>query len=173
MVDNALPVNYLPTYEPKPRNNGPLVVGTLRLLEPAKGICWMRSPSLSSVVDAPRQNWVFWKSGAVAQGTDTATSNRRSCSVLRLDREQGAILRQPKYLSACIPHRGMECKGASKQTRHDLPAIGTMCLCPRRIIKHNVTGLLVPVGARPRSMADAIETLSAISELRQAHAQCE
>lgn len=160
IVDNVLPANCLAPYEPQSSHSPNPVVGTMCLLDPAKGIDVL----IEAVADLKQRSVVVELRIA---GTGLAKENLEKL-VATLDIEtqvhfvgwvddQLSFYRQLDIF--VLPSHSeewglviVEAQAAS------VPVIATSTRGPRRIIKDGVTGLLVPIGD-PIAMADAIKKL--------------
>jgi glycosyltransferase involved in cell wall biosynthesis len=178
IVDNALPVDHIAPYKPHSSLSSRPIIGTMMLLEPAKGV--------DVLIDAMAQ---LKQQGITAElriaGTGPAKQHLEE-HVQALDiKEQvhflGWVEDQLSFYQQLdlfvLPSHSeewglviVEAQAAS------LPVIATRTRGPKRIIEHGVTGLLVPI-ADPTAMADAIENLVTDHELserlaRAGHAKC-
>lgn len=159
VVDNALPVEKLPAFAPRPLPPAP-TIGTLRLLEPAKGV-----DILIEAIALLAQQGMRLPLRIGSDGT-------QACKLKALARERGiddlvtftgyVADRAVFYRSLDIyvlPSRHEEWGiGLVEAQAASLPVIATDCLGPLRLIEDGKTGLIVP-RENPQAMADAIAKL--------------
>lgn len=160
VVDNALPLDSLPSYKRRKKWTGQPVIGTLRLLEPAKGV--------DTLIDAIG---ILAKRGLRLQtriGSNGSQKQMLMDQAARLD--IGDLVHFDGWVSDkdafygqlniyVLPSKAEEWGiGIVEANAARLPVIATRTLGPKRIVKHEQTGLLVEVDD-PVSMADAIERL--------------
>ena len=173
VIDNAVPFDSLPDYAPKsPTANGP-IIGTLRLLEPAKGIDVLIDAMTILAKRDRRFKTRIGSTGSQEQKLRARASNAGLEDIIEFS---GWIADKAEFLESLdiyvLPSRAEEWGiGIVEANVARLPVIATACLGPKRIVKDGETGLLVPI-EDPVAMADAIERLVDDHELRQrlAHA---
>lgn len=176
VVDNALPVHALAPYQPKPRHNDGPVVGTLRLLEPAKGVDVL----IEAIgILAARGRLIRTRIGSSGSEEQKLRQRVRSLGLTNLVEFTGWVSDRAKFLDSLdiyvLPSRAEEWGiGIVEANVARLPVIATACLGPKRIVKDGETGVLVPIGD-PAAMADAIQRLVDDSQLcgRLAHSAYE
>lgn len=177
VVDNALPVDSLAPYVPKPRRSGSPVVGTLRLLEPAKGV-----DVLIEAIGLLAARGERFRARIGSSGSQEARLRAR-VNALGLDglvEFVGWVDDKAAFFESLdiyvLPSRAEEWGiGIVEANAARLPVVATACLGPRRIVRDGETGLLVPT-EDPVAMADAIGRLLADPALcerlaRAAHAR--
>jgi glycosyltransferase involved in cell wall biosynthesis len=171
VVDNALPVETLPAFAPRPLPSVP-TIGTLRLLEHAKG------------VDILIEALALLAGRGLRLPLRIGSDGTQACKLKALARERGiADLvtftgyvedREVFYRSLdlyVLPSRHEEWGiGLVEAQAASLPIIATDCLGPLRLVEDGKTGLIVP-RENPQAMADAIAKLVASPDLcaRLAH----
>jgi glycosyltransferase involved in cell wall biosynthesis len=161
VVDNALPLLELPPYKPRCFKAGEPVVGTLRLLEHAKGVdVLIRAIALLS------KRGKRYRTRIGSSGTREAALKGlvARLGVADLVEFCGWINDKDGFFDSLdiyvLPSRHEEWGiGIAEANAARLPVIATECLGPRRIIRDGLTGILVPVDDPP-AMADAIESLA-------------
>lgn len=179
IVDNALPLMSLPAYAARSFEADKAVVGTLRLLEPAKGVDVLVA---AIGVLAARGKRFRCRIGSSGSQEAALKAQARALGIADLVEFCGWIDDKPRFFDSLdiyvLPSRAEEWGiGIVEANAARLPVIATACLGPRRIIRDGETGLIVPIGD-PHAMADAIETLAgdpvrAESLARKAYAHCE
>lgn len=160
VVDNALPVETLAPYQAKPISNAQPVIGTLRLLEPAKGVDTL----IEAIAElAKRGHRLETRIGSNGSQKETLMALSQRLGVQEHVRFDGWIEDKNAYFDAMdiyvLPSRAEEWGiGVVEANAARLPVIATDTLGPKRIVEHEVTGLLVPK-ENPVAMADSIERL--------------
>lgn len=162
VLDYALPIDALPPYEARARSAGPPVVGTLRLLEPAKGV--------DVLIDAigllaARGRRIRTRIGSTGSQEKFLKARVRELGICDIVEFAGWIDDKQAFYDSLdiyvLPSRSEEWGiGIVEAYAERLPLIATACLGPKRIVKSGETGLLVPI-ADPSAMADALEKLLA------------
>lgn len=161
VVDNALPLDELPPFRPRAPTTRP-VIGTLRLLEPAKGV-----DTLIEAVALLRDRGIPLPARIGSSGSQEAKLralvDRRGLGDLVtflgwIDDKNAFYRSLDLYV---LPSRAEEWGiGIAEANAAGLPVVSTDCLGPRRIVRNGVTGLLVPPDDPP-ALADAIALLAA------------
>ncbi len=161
VVDNVYPEATLPPFEARPRRE-PLRIGTLRLLEPAKGVDVLVAAAVELV---RRGHDVRVEIGS--EGTQRAAleAQVRAAGLGERVTFHGWVADRPAFYRGLdiyvLPSRFEEWGiGILEAWAMSLPVVATACLGPKRIVADGRNGLLAPVG-EPRAMADAIERLIA------------
>ncbi len=162
VVDNALPISSLPPYEAKVRkNSGSPVVGTLRLLEPAKGV-----DVLIEAIGILAKRGTRLKTRIGSSGSMEAKLKAQVAALGISDLVEfcGWVEDKAAYFSSLdiyvLPSRSEEWGiGIVEANAARLPVVATACLGPMRIVRPGATGLLVPPGD-PAALANAIERLA-------------
>lgn len=160
VVDNVLPADALPRYEPGPKAHTNYTVGTMALLEQVKGV-----DVLIKAVAIVLQRGSNLRLRIAGTGPEK-TNLEKLVGTLGIEdqvhfagwvNDQLSFYRQLDLF--VLPSHSeewglviVEAQAAS------LPVIATSTRGPRRIIDDGLTGLLVPI-ADPTAMADAIEAL--------------
>ncbi len=161
VVDNAVPLDYLPDFTPKPPTaNGP-IVGTLRLLEPAKGVDVLIDAIAILAKRGRRFTTRIGSTGSQEQKLRAQVTREGLDDLIEFS---GWIGDKAAFFDSLdiyvLPSRAEEWGiGIVEANVARLPVIATACLGPRRIVRNEETGILVPV-EDPTAMADAIERLA-------------
>lgn len=161
VVDNAIPLDHLPDFTPKPRTAHGPVIGTLRLLEPAKGVDVLID---AVAILAKRGRRFTTRIGSTGSQEPKLRARVRQEGLDDLIEFSGWIDDKAAFFDSLdiyvLPSRAEEWGiGIVEANVARLPVIATACLGPRRIVKDQKTGILVPV-EDPAAMADAIERLA-------------
>jgi glycosyltransferase involved in cell wall biosynthesis len=161
VIDNVYPDATLPAFEARSRRQ-PLRIGTLRLLEPAKGVDVLIAAAAALVA---RGHDIRVEIGS--EGTQRAALEAQVQAAGLGERVtfHGWIADRAAFYRGLdiyvLPSRFEEWGiGILEAWAMSLPVVATACLGPRRIVGEGVNGLLVPVG-EPVAMADAVERLIA------------
>lgn len=168
VVDNALPLETLPPYVARQSRSNPPTVGTLRLLEPAKGIDTL----IEAIAElAGRGLRLETRIGSNGSQKEKLVALAKRLGVQDLVHFDGWIEDKDAYFDAMdiyvLPSRAEEWGiGVVEANAARLPVIATNTLGPKRIVEHNVTGLLVPK-EDPAAMADAIAAVASDTELTE------
>lgn len=168
VVDNALPLEMLPPYVARQSRSNPPTVGTLRLLEPAKGIDTL----IEAIAElAGRGLRLETRIGSNGSQKEKLVALAKRLGVQDLVHFDGWIEDKDAYFDAMdiyvLPSRAEEWGiGVVEANAARLPVIATNTLGPKRIVEHNVTGLLVPK-EDPVAMADAIAAVASDTELAE------
>lgn len=159
VVDNVLPFETLP---PLPKRTWPAdpVIGTLRLLEPAKGVDILIEAVALLAGEGRRVRTRIGSTGS--QEADLRALARRR-NVADLIEFCGWIEDRDAFYANLdlyvLPSRHEEWGiGIAEAYAAGLPVVSTACLGPLRIVEDGVTGLLVPT-ERPDALAAAIRRL--------------
>ena len=161
VVDNALPVDALAPYVPKPRHSDGPVVGSLRLLEPAKGVDVLIE---AVAILAARGRRIRTRIGSSGSQEQQLRDRVSSLGLADLIEFTGWVGDKAKFLDSLdiyvLPSRAEEWGiGIVEASAARLPVIATACLGPKRIVKDGKTGILIPIDD-PVTMAEAIERLA-------------
>jgi glycosyltransferase involved in cell wall biosynthesis len=171
VIDNCLPVDHLPPFRSRAARRPP-VIGTLRLLEPAKGV--------DVLIDAIA---ILARRGCRLPLTIGSSGSQEA--VLRARVRQhglgdvvtfaGWIEDKAAFFDSLdiyvLPSRYEEWGiGIVEAQAAGLPVVASACDGPRRIITHEQTGLLVPPGDA-QALADAIERVATNTDLANALAK--
>ncbi|MHB2166244.1 glycosyltransferase family 4 protein [Alsobacter sp. R-9] len=161
VVDNALPVEEMPPFRPRPATANP-VVGTLRLLEPAKGVDTLIE---AIALLAGRGRRLRTRIGSTGSQEAKLRALAKERGVADLIDFAGWIDDKDAFYASLdlyvLPSRAEEWGiGIVEAQAASLPVVSTACLGPLRIVKDGITGLLVPP-EDPSAMADAIDRLVA------------
>jgi len=161
VVDNALPVEALEPYQPKPRHTDGPVVGSLRLLEPAKGVDVLIE---AVAILAARGRRIRTRIGSSGSQEQELRNRVSSLGLADLIEFTGWVGNKAKFLESLdiyvLPSRAEEWGiGIVEANAARLPVIATACLGPKRIVKDGETGILVPIDD-PVAMAEAIQQLA-------------
>lgn len=165
VIDNVLPMDELPEWRERSFSS-PITIGTLRLLEPAKGV--------DTLIDATRllarKNTKF----QVLIGGDGSQRQllEERTRKYHLDKKIKFIgwVDKPAGFYNCLDLYVMPSRfetwglGIAEAQAHSLPVIATDCLGPARLIQNGDNGLLVPPND-PRAIADAINRLMSSPQL--------
>ncbi len=168
VVDNALPLETLPPYVARQSRANPPTVGTLRLLEPAKGIDTL----IEAIAElAGRGLCLETRIGSNGSQKEKLIALAKRLGVQDLVHFDGWIEDKDAYFDAMdiyvLPSRAEEWGiGVVEANAARLPVIATNTLGPKRIVEHDVTGLLVPK-ENPAAMADAIAAVASDTELAE------
>lgn len=160
VVDNALPLESLPQYKRREKWNGLPVIGTLRLLEPAKGVDTLIDAIGILAKRGLRLKTRIGSNGSQKQALMDQVARLAIGDLVHFDgwvSDKDAFYDQLNIY--VLPSKAEEWGiGIVEANAARLPVIATRTLGPKRIVKHEQTGLLVDVDD-PDSMADAIERL--------------
>jgi glycosyltransferase involved in cell wall biosynthesis len=166
VVDNALPNKSLPIYTPRHFTAGTPVIGTLRLLEPAKGV-----DVLIEAISLLAKRGMRLKTliGSNGSQRDKLEAKANALGIADIVEFRGWIGDKAAFFDEMdiyvLPSRAEEWGiGIVEANAARLPVIATACLGPKRIVKDGETGVLVPIND-PEAMANAIESL-ALNPLR-------
>jgi glycosyltransferase involved in cell wall biosynthesis len=161
VIDNALPFTALPLYRPRQFKAGEPVIGTLRLLEPAKGIDVLIEAIGILASKGMRLRTLIGSNGSQRAKLETRVKELGIQDIVEF---RGWIEDKNAFFNEMdiyvLPSRAEEWGiGIVEANAARLPVIATACLGPKRIVKNGVTGLLVPIND-PGSLAEAIMTLA-------------
>jgi glycosyltransferase involved in cell wall biosynthesis len=157
VIDNVVPVDALPPYAPRPWPEAP-VIGTLRLLEPAKGLDTLIE---AVAILAGRGRRLRARIG----GTGSQEANLRALARRRrvddLVEFAGWVSDKAGFLNGIdlyvLPSREETWGIAIAEAwAAGLPVVSTACEGPLRLIEDRSTGLLAPPDD-PAALADAID----------------
>ena len=159
VVDNVMPVDELPAWQER-SFDGLLTIGTLRLLEPAKGV-----DTLVEAFGILAKNGEKFKGMIGSDGTQRQVLEQRAKELGLMETvsftgwtEDSSDFYQDLDIYV-LPSRFEEWGlGIVEAQSHSLPVIATDCLGPKRLIKDGSNGLLVPRD-NPQAMADALVRL--------------
>lgn len=161
VIDNAIPLDHLPDFIPKPpTKNGP-IIGTLRLLEPAKGVDVLIE---SIAILAKRGRRFTTRIGSTGSQEQKLRALVKKNGIEDIVEFCGWISDKAAFFESLdiyiLPSRAEEWGiGIVEANVARLPVIATACLGPMRIVKDQETGILVPI-EDPVAMANAIEKLA-------------
>jgi len=163
VVDNALPVSTLPdfTFNPWIEQNGP-VIGTLRLLEPAKGVDVLVRAIGKLASEGTRLKTRIGSSGSQLGALKSLVAELEIGDLVEF---VGWIDSKDKFFKSMniyvLPSRAEEWGiGIVEANAASLPVIATKTLGPLRIVNNGVTGVLVEPDDVD-GLAAAIKELSA------------
>jgi glycosyltransferase involved in cell wall biosynthesis len=161
VVDNALPIHALPPYQPRQFSSKMPVIGTLRLLEPAKGV-----DVLLDAIALLAKRGKIYQTLIGSNGSQRAKleAQAKALGIAHHVEFRGWIEDKSAFFNEMdiyvLPSRAEEWGiGIVEANAARLPVIATACLGPKRIIKDGETGILVPIND-PEAMARAIEDLT-------------
>jgi glycosyltransferase involved in cell wall biosynthesis len=165
VVDNVLPIDTIPPFIARPPTINP-IIGTLRLLEPAKGVDTLIEAVALLAGRGLRLTTRIGSSGSQEAKLRALAFERGIADLVHFD---GWIEDKQAFYAGLdlyvLPSRAEEWGiGIVEAQAASLPVIATDCLGPRRIVRDGLTGILVPPDD-PASMAEAITRLAADPEL--------
>lgn len=179
VVDNALPVNEMPPYAARtPREPGTTIIGTLRLLEPAKGVDILIRAFAALIGQGVSAKLRIGSSGSEEAALKALAAALGVANTVEFCGWIGD--KQAFYDSLdlyVLPSRFEEWGiGIVEANAASLPVVATACLGPKRILVNEETGLMVPV-EDPDAMAKALKRLiddPALAErlARAGHQRC-
>ena len=165
VIDNVLPMDELPKWRERSFSSPP-TIGTLRLLEPAKGVSVLIDAMGLLAKENKKFQVLIGSDGSQRQLLEERTRKYGLEEEIKfmgwVDKSADFYNRLDIYVMPSLSEEwGL---GIAEAQAHSLPVIATDCLGPKRLIQNGENGLLVPRDD-PRARAAAIDRLTSSPDL--------